>query len=423
MADNSYIATRKRSNPSTSPIKRLYSVVTLNENTFHKKCMVPFHWVEEEEECVYWPPVGEHPLHYYISKWLSPCPNWQQFPLIKVSLIKGTKEMCNACLNIDSELSECPPAGVVLETSEMIREPSPDLVIKRLPKLSCNKIFKSDQCKRRYKAYSNESESCSSDSHSDPSKVAIKQTKKSKYSLPNSHNTATNHNYKSSVSYFQTSASNNNKNRSPRRSPLKQNTSSHSMLNVTSTPCHKDASLSLCQPRSSQTCCFGNYGDPPSSFKLMDQRRMQYGLFMELAAIKAGQAVIVTALERLGRRIELVDSSFHLTKFDSMEEFEKFDRKLGDENEYTLLVSRLKQLGGQSPSQLVSRCLNELMEKQVQAQFNKMGNKGKKSFKLTLSYKAILAALVSQTNTREVVDRFIGEHLKRAPRQLAADYE
>nr|XP_047137819.1 uncharacterized protein LOC124814308 [Hydra vulgaris] len=421
MADNYYIATRKRSNPSTSPIKKLYSVVTLNENNFHKKCMVPFHWVEEDEKCVYWPPVGEHPLHYYISKWLSPCPNWQQFPLIKVSLSKGTKEMCNVCLNIDSELSECPPAGVVLETSEMIREPSPDLVIKRIPKFS-SKNFKSDQCKRRTKEYSNESESCSSDSHSSPLKVAIQQTKKSKHLL-NSQNTVTKHNYTASASYFQTSASNSNSNQSPRRSPLKQNTSSHCMLNVNSTPCHKDASLSLCQPKSSQTCRFGNYGDPPSSFKLMDQRRMQYGLFMELAAIKAGQADIVTTLERLGRRIEPADSSFHLTKFDTMEEFEKFDRKLVDENEYTLLVSRLKQLGGQSPSQLVSRCINELMEKQVQAQFNKMGNKGKKSFKITFSYKAILAALVSQTNKREVIDRFIGEHLKRAPRGLAADYK
>ncbi|XP_047124517.1 uncharacterized protein LOC124807084 [Hydra vulgaris] len=155
----------------------------------------------------------------------------------------------------------------------------------------------------------------------------------------------------------------------------------------------------------------------------MDQRRMQYGLFMELAAIKAVQADIVTTLERLGRRIEPADSSFHLTKFDTMEEFEKFDRKLVDENEYTLLVIRLKQLGGQSPSQLASRCINGLMEKQVQAQFNKMGYKGKKSFKITLSYKAILAALVSQTNTREEIDRFIGEHLKRAPRGLAADYK
>ncbi|XP_047123341.1 uncharacterized protein LOC124806447 [Hydra vulgaris] len=119
------------------------------------------------------------------------------------------------------------------------------------------------------------------------------------------------------------------------------------MLNINSTLCHKDASLSLCQLKSSQTCRFGNYGDSPFSYKLMDQRRMQYGLFMELAAIKAGQADIITTLERLGRRIEPADSSFHLTKFDTMEEFKKFDRKLVDENEYTLLVSRLKQLGGQ----------------------------------------------------------------------------
>ena len=46
---------------------------------------------------------------------------------------------------------------------------------------------------------------------------------------------------------------------------------------------------------------------------------MQYGLFMELAVIKAGQADIFAAFELLGRRIKLVDSTFHHTKFDTID--------------------------------------------------------------------------------------------------------
>ncbi|XP_065682491.1 uncharacterized protein LOC136095758 [Hydra vulgaris] len=43
-----------------SPIKRLYSVVTMNENGVAKKCIVPLHWVNELDQIVYWPPQGKN---------------------------------------------------------------------------------------------------------------------------------------------------------------------------------------------------------------------------------------------------------------------------------------------------------------------------------------------------------------------------
>ena len=63
------------------------------------------HWVDEVKKIVHWPPRGKKPIHHYTSKWLSPDMSWQQFRLIKISLEKGTKDMCNDCLQLDSELS------------------------------------------------------------------------------------------------------------------------------------------------------------------------------------------------------------------------------------------------------------------------------------------------------------------------------
>ena len=83
----------------------MYSVVTLNENGVEKKCIVPLHWVDEVKKIVHWPPRGKKPIHHYTSKWLSPDMSWQQFRLIKISLEKGIKDMCNDCLQLDPELS------------------------------------------------------------------------------------------------------------------------------------------------------------------------------------------------------------------------------------------------------------------------------------------------------------------------------
>ena len=61
-----------------SPIKRLYSVVTLNENGVVKKCIVLLHWVDEVKKIVDWPLRGKKPIHHYTNKWLSPGMSWQE---------------------------------------------------------------------------------------------------------------------------------------------------------------------------------------------------------------------------------------------------------------------------------------------------------------------------------------------------------
>nr|XP_047123700.1 uncharacterized protein LOC124806663 isoform X2 [Hydra vulgaris] len=162
----------------------------------------------------------------------------------------------------------------------------------------------------------------------------------------------------------------------------------------------------------------GNYEEPPPSFKCMDQRQWQYAFFMEMAEIKSSQRNILAAVESLGRRTELECSLLFISKCNSLEELDSFEQKLESNAEFSILIKRLKQLGGGTPSQLVSKCINQTLDKSVQAQFNKTGSNGKRAFKKTLLCKAILAALVSDVNSAKVIDSFIGEQLKRAPRAL-----
>ncbi|XP_065661364.1 uncharacterized protein LOC136084702 [Hydra vulgaris] len=139
---------------------------------------------------------------------------------------------------------------------------------------------------------------------------------------------------------------------------------------------------------------------------------------MEMAEVKLTQRNILAALESLGRRTELESSSLFISKCHSLEEFDSFEQKLETKAEFSILIKRLKQLGGETPSQLVSKCNNQTLDKSVQAQFNKTGSNGKRAFKKTLLCKAIFATLVSDGNSAKVMDSFIGEQLKRAPRAL-----
>ena len=91
--------------------------MTINEEGLTKKCMVPLHWVDGNQKIVYWPPKGKKPIHYYTSKWATPDMSWQEFDLLKICLEKGTKDMCNNCMNIDSEyLCSDVPEGMFLST-------------------------------------------------------------------------------------------------------------------------------------------------------------------------------------------------------------------------------------------------------------------------------------------------------------------
>ncbi|XP_065640657.1 uncharacterized protein LOC105849238 isoform X2 [Hydra vulgaris] len=131
----------------------------------------------------------------------------------------------------------------------------------------------------------------------------------------------------------------------------------------------------------------------------MDERRFQYAIFMELASIKSEIQKSLCAVEKLGRRTEP----------------EIF---LDNKEKFHLLVRQLKQIGGSSISASVNKVLDETMSKNVQSLFNKAGRHGKRSFRKTLLYKAIIEALVSHSTKFDLVDKLIGDHLKRAPDRI-----
>jgi hypothetical protein len=59
---------------------------------------------------------------------------------------------------------------------------------------------------------------------------------------------------------------------------------------------------------------------------------------MEMAEIKTTQVGIVAAIDRLGQRTEPNDSSFHIKRCDSIEEFDQLEKKLADKSEFELMV-------------------------------------------------------------------------------------
>ncbi|XP_065661423.1 uncharacterized protein LOC136084715 [Hydra vulgaris] len=81
----------------------------------------------------------------------------------------------------------------------------------------------------------------------------------------------------------------------------------------------------------------GNYGEPPPSFKCMDERQWQYAFFMEMAEVKLTQRNIPAALESLGRQTELESSSLFISKYHSLEEFDSFELKLETKAEFSIL--------------------------------------------------------------------------------------
>ncbi|XP_047129220.1 uncharacterized protein LOC124809271 isoform X2 [Hydra vulgaris] len=345
----------------------------MNENGVAKKCIVPLHWVNEVDQIVYWPPQGKKPIHYYTSKWLTPDLSWQVFELVKISLEKGTREMCNDCLFLDSELSHSDFAerGNV-QTSNPHRE-SPDIMVEKVqswvgrsPKHVLARDFSSGISVIAAEA-----------------KKKLEKEKVCKISLFSGEPL----------------------------SPPSPQCSSTFLLS-------KQLSQESTRHARKGNPLLGNYREPPTSFKCMDQRQWQYAFFMEMAEIKSSQRNILAAIESLGRRTELESSSLFISKCHSLEEFDSFEQKLESNAEFSILIKRLKQLGGGTPSQLVSKCINQTLDKSVQAQFNKTGSNGKRAFKKTLLCKAILAALVSDVNSAKVIDSFIGEQLKRAPRAL-----
>ena len=93
-----------------SPIKRLYSVVTIIEDEKQLKSVV------------YWPPKDKKQINYYISNWVSPDKGWGEYILLKINLDKGTKEMCDVCMKFDSESSnsDFQGTGILVNLTHML---------------------------------------------------------------------------------------------------------------------------------------------------------------------------------------------------------------------------------------------------------------------------------------------------------------
>nr|XP_047140308.1 uncharacterized protein LOC124815573 [Hydra vulgaris]XP_047140309.1 uncharacterized protein LOC124815573 [Hydra vulgaris] len=160
------------------------------------------------------------------------------------------------------------------------------------------------------------------------------------------------------------------------------------------------------------------YDEPPASFKTMDERRFQYVIFMELATIKSEIKICLSAVEKLGGRTEPEDSLCFMDKCENIIEFDEREIILNNNEKFRLMVRQLKQIGGNSISASVNKVLDKTMTKSVQALFNKAGRYGKRSFQKTLLYKAIIETLVSHSTKLDLVDKLIGDHLKRAPDRL-----
>nr|XP_047136317.1 uncharacterized protein LOC124813391 isoform X2 [Hydra vulgaris] len=112
---------------------------------------------------------------------------------------------------------------------------------------------------------------------------------------------------------------------------------------------------------------------------------------MELASIKSEIQKSLCAVEKLGRRAEPEDSLFYIYKSNDIREFDEREIFLDNKEKFHLLVRQLKQIGGSSISASVNKVLDETMSKNVQSLFNKAERHGKRSFRKTLLYKAIIA--------------------------------
>ncbi|XP_065669796.1 uncharacterized protein LOC105850526 [Hydra vulgaris] len=341
--------TRKRSQPNTSPIKRLYSVVTIIEDEKQKKMTVPVHWVDELKNVVYWPPKDKKQINYYISNWVSPDKGWRENIYLKINLDKGTKEIGDVCMKFDSESSnsdfqetECNSA--TYSNRFHIREKSPDITVEKVAESSLfsSRLFIKSPSKHP--------------------KIVSTQ----KYQEENVLNLEEDLDFSN---FYQS------------------NTVQSSLSSV----CQHDSFLEPVQktiPRGIGGTFF--YDKPPASFKPMDERRFQYAIFVELASIKSEIQKSLCAVEKLGRRTEPEDSLFYIYKSNDIREFDEIEIFLDNKEKFHLLVRQLKQIGGSSISASVNKVLDKTMSKNVQSLFNKAGRHGKKSFRKTLLYKAII---------------------------------
>ncbi|XP_065661148.1 uncharacterized protein LOC136084654 isoform X2 [Hydra vulgaris] len=365
-SDHSVIKTRKRSRPNTSPVKRLYSVVTISEDNILKKVTVPLHWVNNKENIVYWPPKSKKQFNYYISNWVDPDINWLKFQLKKVHLDMATKDICDICINIDTETSSHEIEKTENESFKSdYREPSPDIHMVIEPSSKKKYYLKGQQDRQGLQ----------------------------KSGLLKTHSEIVE--------------------RSKENSVVKINSSEVELAEI------EGFNSTNRKQRPLETNRIGGkfmYSNPPETFKALDERCLQYALFMELSSVKSQITQLEKAVERLGRQMEPEMSAFHIEKSSTLEDFQEKEEILKKKDDFLLLVSRLKQIGGNTPSSIINKALDETMSKKLQAKFSKVGKNGKRPFKTTYLYKALLGALVTERLSKENVDRLIGDHLKRAPR-------
>ena len=61
--------------------------------------MVPYHWVDHENNCIFWPPKGK-PLAYYLTKWAVPEEEWLCFEIVETYYERGTKQEVEEMMRI-----------------------------------------------------------------------------------------------------------------------------------------------------------------------------------------------------------------------------------------------------------------------------------------------------------------------------------
>ncbi|XP_065670449.1 uncharacterized protein LOC136088999 [Hydra vulgaris] len=115
---------------------------------------------------------------------------------------------------------------------------------------------------------------------------------------------------------------------------------------------------------------------------------------------------------KIGAHYELEHSSYHVKKFDDLEEFEKFDNELSDVVKHQLLKRQLIMVGGSSCHANVKAILLMLMTNKLMACYN-MEGKHKKAFKKTNVIRVITDPMTKYTIHE--VHHSIGNILKRAP--------
>ncbi|KAL2098953.1 hypothetical protein ACEWY4_005433 [Coilia grayii] len=114
-------------------------------------------------------------------------------------------------------------------------------------------------------------------------------------------------------------------------------------------------------------------------------------------------------------------SAIHIERMETMEDFEREEQRLCDEQAYDALVLRLARIGGKDTKDCVHKVLDRLFTNGLMAQFNMKGKgkKAKRPLEKTRVYKAIQDGVMifDSTASEDFIRLCASDHLKHAPQR------